>query len=70
MAEGRPRDGRSPTCTPPRSQLGIQESSLNTQKAQQEAAASAAANAKAAADQEQASEQSTLNQVKGQLRSS
>src|SRR5580658_3083127 len=44
-------------------QLGVQENSLNSQKAQQESAASAAANARATADQDQASEQSTLNSV-------
>jgi cell wall-associated NlpC family hydrolase len=48
-------------------QLGVQENSLNSQKAQQESAASAAANARATADQDQASEQSTLNSVNGQL---
>jgi peptidoglycan DL-endopeptidase CwlO len=48
-------------------QLGVQEATLNNQKQQQEAAAAAAANAKSAADRQQASEQSALNQVTGQL---
>jgi cell wall-associated NlpC family hydrolase len=48
-------------------QLGVQETDLNNQKSQQEAAAATAANAKVAADRQQASEQGALNQVTGQL---